>query len=308
LDGTPDGVPSLAQLAASSGAAADLVARFEHLADLVDRFARDTDFQLLFDPTRRLFSIGFNMTTGQLDNSSYDLLASEARLASLVAIALDQVPQGHWFRLGRPLAPTHGGRALLSWSGTMIEYLMPLLLTRRYAQTLLDETFSAVVDHQIDYGARRGVPWGISESAYNILDLALNYQYRAFGVPGLGLQPGLGADLVVAPYATILALAVAPAAAVANLRSLLGEGMEGQFGFYESIDYTPARVPPGRRAVVVQAFMAHHQCMNLVAIDDAVHGDPMVRRFHAEPLIHATELSSRSVLPAAQACGRLAIG
>jgi cyclic beta-1,2-glucan synthetase len=291
------GVPSPCDLAARSGAADDLVARFERVADLAETLARETDFQLVFDPSRRLFSIGFNVVTGQLDGSSYDLLASEARLASLVAIAFDQVPQSHWFRLGRQLAPTGDGRVLVSWSGTMFEYLMPLLVTRRYPQTLLDETYDSVVEHQIAYGARRGVPWGISESAFNILDLALNYQYRAFGVPGLGLKPGLGSDLVVAPYATVLALAVAPGTALANLRALAREGMDGRFGYYEAIDYTPTRVPPGRNAVVVRAFMAHHQGMSLVALDNALHGDAMVRRFHAEPRIRATELLLQERVP-----------
>jgi len=187
-------------LSDSAEGASALAARFESLAARATAIAQDTDFRLVYDSHRNLFAIGFNVATGQLDASSYDLLASEARLASLVAIALGQVPQAHWFRLGRQLGPTPGrGRALLSWSGTMFEYLMPLLVTRTYEQTLLNETYRSVVARQVEYASRRGVPWGTSESAYNTMDLALNYQYRAFGVPGLGLKPGLAEDLVVCP-------------------------------------------------------------------------------------------------------------
>ena len=259
--------------------------------------AEVTDFQLVYDAQRHLFAIGFNVTTGQLDGSYYDLLASEARLASLVAIAFGQIPQTHWFRLGRQLAPADGGRALLSWSGTMFEYLMPLLIARNYEQTLLDETARAVVARHIEYARRRGVPWGISESAYNTMDLALNYQYRAFGVPGLGLKPGLADDLVVSPYSTALALQVDARAATRNLRALMREGMDGRFGFYEAIDYTQGRVPPGRRAVVVRAFMAHHQGMTLLALDNVLRDGVMVRRFHADPRVRATELLLQERVP-----------
>ncbi|HEY3112014.1 MAG TPA: glucoamylase family protein, partial [Chloroflexota bacterium] len=293
-----EGVGSAAELAAAGNAdAMALVERFEQIARRLERFAEQTDFGLVYDPELGLFSIGFNVATGQRDSSHYDLLASECRLGSLVAIARGEVPQSHWFRLGRPLANACGGRALLSWSGTMFEYLMPLLVTRTYWRTLLDETYQTAVARQIEYAGRRGVPWGISESAYNTLDLSLNYQYRAFGVPGLGLKPGLAEDLVVAPYATILAAPLDAPAAVANLRRLRDEGLDGAFGFFESIDYTPSRVPPGRRGVVVKAYMAHHQGMNLVAIDNLLHGEPMVRRFHADPRIRATDLLLQERVP-----------
>ena len=274
-----------------------LIARLDGLAARSVAFAEGTDFGLVYDRNLRLFSIGFNVVTGQLDGSSYDLLASECRLASLVAIALGQVPQEHWFRLGRQLAPTRDGRALVSWSGTMFEYLMPLLVMRRYEGTLLDETYDAAVARQVEYGARRGVPWGISESAYNTLDLSLNYQYRAFGVPGLGLKSGLAEDLVVSPYSTVMALMVDPSAAVGNLRALATEGMDGRYGYFEAIDYTAARIPPGRRSVIVRSFMAHHQGMGLLAMDNVLHGEPMVRRFHADPRIRATELLLQERVP-----------
>jgi cyclic beta-1,2-glucan synthetase len=300
---TPDRVPSLLELAGLDApgepppAPSALGLRLAAIGERLAAFIESMDFSLVYDTARSLFSIGFNVGTGQRDTSFYDLLASEARLASLVAIAKGDVPQTHWFRLGRALARAGSDRALLSWSGTMFEYLMPLLVTRTYPQTLLDETYAAVVAWHAQYATRRGVPWGISESAYNVFDLALNYQYRAFGVPGLGLKPGLADDLVVAPYATLLAAMVAPSAAVENLRALEREGGAGRFGYYEAIDYTPERVPPGRRSVIVRAFMAHHQGMNLVALDNVLHAGPMVRRFHAEPRIRATELLLQERVP-----------
>ncbi|HUP24148.1 MAG TPA: glucoamylase family protein, partial [Thermoanaerobaculia bacterium] len=259
-----DRVPSLDELVATSDGARRLTDRLERAAERLGALVDETDFGLVFDRGRQLFTIGFNASLGRHDDSYYDLLASESRLASLVAIARGQAPQSHWFRLGRQLVGAEGGRALLSWSGTLFEYLMPLLVTRSYRPTLLDETCASVVARQIHYCGRRGVPWGISEAAYNTLDLALNYQYRAFGIPGLGLKPGLADDLVVAPYATALALMVDRRAALANLRALTREGLDGRFGHYEAIDYTSTRLPPRRHAAIVRAFMAHHQGMSLV--------------------------------------------
>jgi hypothetical protein len=216
------------------------------------------DSRFLFDEERKVFRIGYNVTAGQPDNSYYDLLASESRLASFVAIAKGDAPQEHWFHLGRKLTPVDGSRAMISWTGTMFEYLMPLLVMRSYDRTLLDETHRAVVGRQIEYGEERGVPWGISESAYNGRDLHLNYQYGPFGVPGLGFKRGLSEDLVVAPYATALAALVAPRRALENLRRLGREGALGRYGFYESIDYTPERLPQTEKRAVIRAFMAHH--------------------------------------------------
>src|SRR5207344_2712073 len=157
---------------------------------------------------------------GRRDPSFYDLLASEARLASFLAIAKDDVPESHWFHLGRPVTSVRGAPVLLSWSGTLFEYLMPLLVMRSYPDTLLDESCRLAVRRQIDYAAARGVPWGISESAYNVVDRHDTYQYRAFGIPGLGLKRGLGDELVVAPYATALATMIDPGPSAANLRRL----------------------------------------------------------------------------------------
>ena len=286
--------PALADAAARAN---DLLARLRSAGERGAKLADEMSFGLVYSPARELFAIGYNVDAARLDASHYDLLASEARLASLLAIAKGDLPQKHWFRLGRQLTKAADRRALLSWSGSMFEYLMPLLVTRTYERTLLDETYVAVVRRQREYGAQRGVAWGVSESAFNTMDLGLTYQYRAFGVPGLGLKPGLADDLVIAPYATLLATMVNPDLAAKNLRALEKEGGSGAFGFYESIDYTPERVPPGRHGVVVKAFMAHHQGMSLVALDNVLNGDPMQRRFHAEPRIKASELLLQERIP-----------
>jgi cyclic beta-1,2-glucan synthetase len=279
-------------------AAEELVERGERLGALADDLIEETEFGFLFNTERQLFSIGFSVTDGRLDNSYYDTLASEARLASFMAIATGTVSREHWFKLGRSLTPTGSSRALLSWSASMFEYLMPLLVMRAYPGTLLDETYSAVVKRQIEYGGLRGVPWGISESAYAAQDLDKNYQYRAFGVPGLGLKRGLADDLVVAPYASILAAPIAPQAVLENLARLEREGMSGRFGFYEAIDYTAERLPDGQKGgIVLPTWMAHHQGMSLLALDNILNDSPMQRRFHADPRIQAADLLLQERIP-----------
>nr|WP_293275844.1 glucoamylase family protein [Nannocystis sp.] len=258
------------------------LARCEEFADL--------DYDFLYDRERHLLAIGYNVHDYRLDASYYDLLASEARLASFVAIAQGKLPQEHWFSLGRLLTTTGGKPALLSWSGSMFEYLMPLLIMPTYAGTILGETYRAVVARQIEYGRERGVPWGVSESGYNKTDAQLNYQYRAFGVPGLGFKRGLADDLVVAPYATAMALMVDPAAATDNLRRLARDGMLGGHGFYEAIDYTPARLPRGKDSVSVRSYMAHHQGMAFLSFAYLLLGRPMQRRFDAQLAFRATDL------------------
>jgi cyclic beta-1,2-glucan synthetase len=274
-----------------------LLARLRRLALSCESFFNETEFSFLLDKDRELFSIGYSVTDLRLDNSYYDLLASEARLASFIGIAKGDVPQEHWFRMGRQLTLVHRARALISWTGTMFEYLMPLLVMRSYSETLLDQTYHSVVKRQIEYGEERGVPWGISESAYNARDLQLTYQYAPFGVPGLGLKRGLVQDLVVAPYATMLAAAIDLAAAMANLVRLQKEGALARYGFYESIDYTPERLPQNQKLVLVRAFMAHHQGMSLVALDNALNGRLMEKRFHADPLMKATDLLLQERIP-----------
>ena len=278
--------------------AAERIGALERTAEECRELA-DMDFSFLFDKSRDLFAIGYNADDRRLDASFYDLLASEARLASFVAIAQGQVGQEHWFALGRMLTTTGGAPTLLSWSGSMFEYLMPLLVMPTYDNTLLDRTCVAAVSRQIDYGRQRGVPWGISESGYNTFDLQMNYQYRAFGVPGLGLKRGLAEDLVIAPYASALALMVAPEAACRNLERLAAEGFAGPCGLYEAIDFTPSRVPRGATRVVVRQFMAHHQGMSLLSLAHLLLDRPMQRRFAADPMLRAADLLLQERVPKA---------
>ncbi len=258
----------------------------------LQKLIAEMDFSFLYDSERNLFTIGYNAEHARRDPSFYDLLASEARLLSFLAVARGEVPQKHWFSLGRSLANTPGGKALISWSGTMFEYLMPFIVMRDFPTTILGRTGRAIVNAQIHYGARRSAPWGISESAYSGVDFEKTYQYRAFGVPGLGLKRGLSEDLVVSPYSTILALSFAPSleTAISNLRFLEAEGARGEFGFYEAIDYTTSRHIRSEGKHIVQSFFAHHQGMSLVSINNVLNEDVMRERFHAQPLVKSTEL------------------
>jgi cyclic beta-1,2-glucan synthetase len=260
----------------------------------IARAARETalamEFGFLRNTERRLLSIGFLANEGALDANCYDLLASEARLACFVAIAKGDIDAREWFRLGRAVTPTADGAVLVSWSGSMFEYLMPSLVMRAPEGSLLACTGELVVGCQVAFGAAHAVPWGVSESAYNVRDVEYTYQYSNFGIPDLGLKRGLDADLVIAPYATALAAMIDPAAAVRNLERIAAAGGRGRYGFYEALDYTPGRVPAGKAVAVVQAFMAHHQGMTVVAIADALLDGLMRARFHSEPIVQATEL------------------
>ena len=277
-------------LARSADAARALERRLTALGTVAGKMFDAMKFDFLLDPARHLLSIGYRIADGSLDSNCYDLLASEARLASFVAIAKGDVPARHWFRLGRGLTPVDRGSALISWSGSMFEYLMPSLVMRAPAGSLLEQTNRLVVRRQMKYGAQLGVPWGVSESAYNARDLELTYQYSNFGVPGLGLKRGLRENAVIAPYATALAAMVDPEAAAQNFSRLRAAGGLSRFGWYEALDYTPSRVPQGETVAIVRAYMAHHQGMTLVAITDALQGGAMRTRFHADPIIQATEL------------------
>ena len=274
----------------TSPASGLFVQRLERLARSAEGLLRAMDFGFLFDPVRNLFSIGYRVTEGSLDSGYYDLLASEARLTSFVVIAKSDVPVSHWFRLGRALTPVEEDSVLVSWSGSMFEYLMPALVMRAPAGSLLDQTYHLVVRRQISYGAERGVPWGVSESGYNVRDLEMTYQYSNFGVPGLGLRRGLSDDIVVAPYATALAAMIDPGSAVRNFQRLAEAGGRGVYGFYEALDYTPSRLPENAEVAIVRAYMAHHQGMTLVALDNVVNSGIMRARFHTEPIVRATDL------------------
>ena len=272
------------------GRAATLAERLSGLEDTARAMALAMDFGFLMDPDRLLLSIGYQVSAGERDPSCYDLLASEARLASFLAIAKRDAPAKHWFRLGRAVTPVAGGAALISWSGSMFEYLMPSIVMRAPGNSLIEQTNRLIVERQIEYGTRQRTPWGVSESAYNARDLEFTYQYSNFGVPGLGLKRGLANNAVIAPYATALASMVDGAAAVRNFARLEAIGALGRHGFYEALDFTPGRVPDGERVAIVRAFMAHHQGMTVTAIADTLLDGLMRRRFHAEPMIQATEL------------------
>jgi len=285
-----------AALERSTAIATEEIGRCERMAGEANRLAV-MDYDFLYDRARRLLSIGYNLDEFRRDSSFYDLLASEARLCSFVAIAQGQLPQESWFALGRLLTVVAGDPVLVSWSGSMFEYLMPLLVMPSYEGTLLDQTCRGAVRQQIAYGNHRSLPWGVSESGYNTVDVHLNYQYHAFGIPGLGLKRGLAEDSVVAPYACVMALMLAPEAACGNLMRLADAGLEGPFGFYEAIDYTPSRLPRGQSSVIVRSFMAHHQGMILLALSHRLLGRPMQRRFESVPSFQATLLLLQERIP-----------
>ena len=268
------------------------------------------EFEFLYDRNRHLLAIGYNVDEFRRDNSYYDLLASEARLASFVGIAQGQLPQESWFALSRLLTTVGGKPMLVSWSGSMFEYLMPMLVMPSYEGTLLDQTCRAAVATQIAHGQQRSLPWGVSESGYNTVDASLNYQYHAFGVPGLGLKRGLADDQVVAPYASALALMVFPEAACANLQRLSADGLEGPYGFYEAIDYTPSRLARNESSgslktdrstrvpgTIVRSYMAHHQGMSLLSLAYLLLDRPMQRRFESDPRFQATLLLLQERVP-----------
>ena len=270
---------------------------FRQLAEEAEGMVQEMDFGFLFNAQREVFHIGYNLTNSRLDQNYYDLLSSEARIGSLVAIAKGDVPVSHWLHLGRPLTRTENQQVMLSWSGTMFEYLMPSLLMRAYPGTLLHQTCNAVVHVQMEYAKRHHVPWGVSESGYYAFDSNQNYQYRAFGVPGLGYKRGLADDLVIAPYASALALNIQPSETVRNLQDMADAHILGRYGFFDAIDYTPVRLPPDRKSAVVQSYLAHHQGMSLLAFVNYLHDDVMINRFHADPRVVSVELLLQEKIP-----------
>jgi cellobiose phosphorylase len=274
------------------------IALIENLEGQCADFA-DMEWDFLYDKNKRLLTIGYNADEHRADGSYYDLLASEARLGIFLAIAQGKIPQESWFALGRLLLNVDGNPILLSWSGSMFEYLMPMLVMPTYDNTLINQTDKSTVQRQIQYGKERGVPWGISECCYNTIDAAQNYQYKAFGVPGLGLKRGLGEDLVIAPYASAMALMVAPEKSCSNLQQLSTLGFEGKYGMYEAIDYTPSRLQRGQSFAVIQSYMAHHQGMSFLGLSYLLLGQPMQRRFEAEPQFQATLLLLEERIPKA---------
>ena len=295
-------------LRTASERAAERTMAIRKLADRCSELS-EHDLDFLYDRDRRLLAIGFNLDTHTKDPGYYDLLASECRLGSFVGLARGHLPLEHWFHLGRRLVPGGGQPVLASWSGSMFEYLMPLLVMPTYEGTLLHETYEGSVRRQIRYARRFGVPWGISESGYNQVDSHQVYQYRAFGVPSLGMKRGLADDLVIAPYAGAMALTVAPKAAARNLERLAANGGVGRFGLYEALDYTPSRVraSSGGLFALVRSWMTHHSGMTLLALDYALNDMPMQRRFMADPQLKSAQLLLQERIPLARPRGRAAV-
>ncbi|MCG2787498.1 MAG: cellobiose phosphorylase [Anaerolineae bacterium] len=284
-------------LSSARAAATDLLTGFQELAGQADAAVNNMDFRFLFSQRRQVFHIGYNVSTEQLDSSYYDFLATEARIASLIAIAKGDVPQSHWQHLGRPVTEASGKQVLLSWSGTMFEYLMPTLFIKNYAGTFLSESCYAALDAHVDYGKEQKVPWGISESGYYTFDLNQNYQYKAFGVPDLGYKRDLPEDLVITPYASLMGLSLQPQAVLKNMTRLDELNMLGRFGYYEALDYTKTRLPVGQTHATVQSYMAHHQGMILTAACNYLLDDVMVERFHADEHIQSVELLLQEKVP-----------
>ena len=305
---TPDAKPEMIKLindlkqsvTEASQRANERIEVIEHLALMSGEFTH-IEYDFLYDKGRHLLSVGYNVDERRKDTSYYDLLASEARFTSFVAIAQGQIPQESWFSLGRLLTSVGGDPVLLSWSGSMFEYLMPLLVMPTYENTLLDQTYKTAVERQVEYGKRRSAPWGISESGYNTVDVHLNYQYRAFGVPGMGLKRGLAEDLVIAPYASMLALMVAPEEACQNLERLEDNNMVGKYGFYEAVDYSPSRLPRGQSSIIIHSFMAHHEGMSLLSLAYLILDRPMQKRFESDHMFQATMLLLQERIPKATA-------
>ncbi len=287
-----------AALTKSKDHASKIISASAKLAQISNALA-DMEWDFLYDKSSHLFTIGYSVQEHRIDASYYDLLASEVRLCIFVCIAQGKLPEESWFALGRLLTNVDGGSILLSWSGSMFEYLMPLLVMPTYENTLLDETCKTAVEWQIKYGKKTGRPWGISESGYNMINASSNYQYRAFGAPGLGLKRGLEEDTVVAPYASAMALMVAPEKACENLELLNKKGVEGKYGFYEAVDYTSSRLQRGQTSAIVYSFMAHHHGMTLLSLAYLLHDKPMQKLFEAEPQFKATLLLLQERIPKA---------
>ncbi|MCB2215194.1 MAG: cyclic beta 1-2 glucan synthetase [Desulfobulbaceae bacterium] len=292
----------LAAFASAQWLAGETLAVAEQLIETVQELSSGMDMRFLYDPKHKLFTIGYNVSLNRLDDANYDLLASEARLGSFLSIARGDVPLDHWFSMSRPYGAIGRRRVLLSWTGTMFEYLMPLLFQRSYDNSLLDKAAGEAVAVQIAYGRSHHVPWGISESAFADLDMEKTYQYKAFGVPTLGLKRGLEEKLVVAPYATLLALHVSPSKAVRNLKRLADLGMLAEYGFFEAIDFSrqaqhDLALQDPKRGVIINAYMAHHQGMAFLALINFLHGDPFPRRFHSDPRVQAFEALLQERIP-----------
>jgi len=275
----------------------ELLATCHGMVERIDRLAAETQLRPLYHSGKHLFSIGYNLEEEKQTDAYYDLLASEARITSYLGVIRREVPVLHWYKLGRALVDIEGYRGLVSWTGTMFEYFMPSLIMKNFRNTLLDETYHFVLDAQQIYGERRNVPWGTSESGYYAFDLQLNYQYQAFGVPDLGLKRGLIRDIVVSPYSSVLGISFDPRGCMENIKRLTGEGLMGYYGFYEAVDYTPEHLPEGKARGLVKSYMAHHQGMIFLALNNYLRDKVMQQRFHHNPLVQAGELLLQERIP-----------
>ncbi len=268
-----------------------LIADLRKIVTTANSIAKEMDFNFLLDKRRKLLSVGFDAGAEQLHSACYDLLASESRIATFIGIAKDEIPQETWFLLGRAHTLDRGRPVLLSWTGTMFEYLMPALWMRSYPNTLLERSRDAVVRLQRMYAAAKHVPWGISESAYSKTDEAGNYQYHAFGISRVALRKDDEVEsLVISPYSSFLALSVDATESIRNLREMAHQGWIGPYGFYESVDFNPARHTWRHRNEIVRCWMAHHEGMSLLAIANFLRDDVVQRWFHGDPRVQATEL------------------
>ena len=267
------------------------------LENRIDRLIKNTDFSKLYSYKNRLFSIGFNIEEDKLTDSYYDFLASEARQASIIAIAKKDVSPKHWSNLSRTLTALNGYKGLISWSGTAFEYLMPNINIRNYKGSLLDESSRFLILNQKEYAKKLGIPWGISESAFNVKDLNLNYQYKAFGIPNLGLKRGLEDEIVVSPYSTFLSLDYEKEEAVKNLRELEKYGMIGEYGFYEALDFTKERLRKDEDYAQVKTYMAHHQGLILLSINNYLNNRILQKRFYSNPEIKAIDILLHERMP-----------
>lgn len=271
--------------------------RINILLDIVDEIIENTDFSYLYNKENGLLSIGFNVEENALTDTYYDLLASEARQASLVAIAKKDIPSKHWNNLSRTLTKLGKYKGLISWSGTAFEYLMPNINIKKYKGSLLYESSKFMIMCQMKYSSRLGIPWGISEAAFNLKDLNSNYQYKAFGIPWLGLKRGLGDEMVVSSYGGILGITDYPKEVVQNMKALEKYGMFGEYGFFESIDYTPSRLPKGKKYAVVETYMAHHQALILLSINNLINDDILQKRFMKNPEIKSIDILLQERMP-----------
>ena len=268
-----------------------------NLINNITNLIENTDFSYLYSPKDKLLSIGFNLEDNKLTDSYYDFLASEARQASLVAIAKGDIPAKHWNNLSRTLTCLKGYKGLISWTGTAFEYLMPNINLKRYSGSLIDESSKFAVLSQIEYCKRLGIPWGMSESAFNLRDLNRNYQYKAFGIPWLGLKRGLEDDLVISPYSTFLSLQDEFTKGINNLKLLEEHGAFGKYGFYEAVDYTPSRLKNNKKKEVVKTYMAHHQGLILLSINNIINDNILQKRFDKNPEIEAVDILLQERMP-----------